>query len=178
MTGAGAALTGVGAFGDGAAIGAARGSPGASGIDCRFSSTYAYTIGAGFESLGGHRLSASHTSWPTSLHTSCRTVFTMRSGLSSHCPRRRISSTPREWKNACTSPSSVGRFTASRFWPKDLVSLIRHLTTRSWNLTSAAGSSATDSGASARSLSSARKEFVRGQCSKSLSMSTLRALTS
>ena len=56
--------------------------------------------------------------------------------------------------------------------------MIRHLTTKSWNLTSAAGSSATASGASARSPSSARNEFVRGQCSRSLSMSTLRALTS
>ena len=61
LTGEGA-LTGVGALGEGAAVGASLGTPGASGIDCRFSSTYAYTMGVGVESRGGQRCSESHTS--------------------------------------------------------------------------------------------------------------------
>lgn len=41
-----------------------------------------------------------------SLHSSCSTVLTMRSGLSSRAPRLRISSPPRASKKVCTDSST------------------------------------------------------------------------
>mmetsp|Transcript_33188 Transcript_33188/g.84254 ORF Transcript_33188/g.84254 Transcript_33188/m.84254 type:complete len:231 (-) Transcript_33188:1945-2637(-) len=125
--------------------------------------------------------------WPLSLHTSCSTVLTMRSGLSSRAPRRRSSSPPSASKKAWMASSREGRSISSMVAGRNLVSLMVHLTTRSYHLASCAARPASPlcaPSASARaygvrsSSMSAVKTWVRLQFSRIFIISRLSALSS
>mmetsp|Transcript_21102 Transcript_21102/g.63478 ORF Transcript_21102/g.63478 Transcript_21102/m.63478 type:complete len:284 (-) Transcript_21102:5095-5946(-) len=112
---------------------------------------------------------------PFFLHSSCRRVLTMRSGLSSRLERSRISASPSCRKKSSTASSTVAHSISCRSSDSALLILMRHLTARSKNRPEASGRWRTSTGASRVSSSSAVKAAVRSQFSSVFSISTFRA---